>query len=108
MGIHLLTATFFSADAEGTDVIQGRGVRAGRGQGHFHLEGRDQRVVGGAAPSLRLPPVLTQTAAQEEVLSGGFVFTHKTQQGILCRERGEANTELTTLYVTMYFKNCII
>lgn len=46
----------------GTYVVEGGGVRAGRG--HFHLERGDERVVGGASCSVGLPPVLTQAPSQ--------------------------------------------
>ncbi len=74
-------------------MVEGCRVRAGCGQGDFHLEGRDQRVMGGAGSSLRLPPVLTQAASQQEVLPRGFIFTGKTQQGILCRDTTEDNSK---------------
>lgn len=79
----------------GTDMVEGGRVGAGCGQGHFHLEGGDERVMGGAASSLSLPPVLTQTAPQQEVLPRGFIFTRKTQQGVLCRDRGKLSTAHT-------------
>lgn len=77
-------------------MVEGGGVRTGRG--HFHLERRDKRVMGGAASTLRLPPVLTQAASQQEVLPWSFIFTCKTQQGVLCREPTEANSALDTLW----------
>lgn len=79
-------------------MVKGGRVRAGCGQGDFHLEGGDKRVLGGAASSLRLPPVLTQAASQQEVLPRGFIFTRKTKQGILCRDTTKANSMLHTLY----------
>lgn len=45
-----------------TYMIEGGRVRAGCG--HFHLERGDERVMGGAPSSLRLPPVLTQAPSQ--------------------------------------------
>lgn len=59
-------------------MVEGGRVRAGCGQGDLHLEGGDERVMGGAAASLGLPPVLTQAASQQEVLPRGFIFTRKT------------------------------
>lgn len=47
------------SQAEGTDMVEGCRVRAGRGQGDFHLEGGDECKMGGAASPLRPPPVLT-------------------------------------------------
>lgn len=38
--------------------------RVGAGRGHFHLERGDERVMGGAASSVRLPPVLTLAPSQ--------------------------------------------
>lgn len=67
-------------------MVEGGRVRAGRGQGDFHLEGGDERVMGGAGSPLTLPPVLTQAASQQEVLPRGFILTRKTQQGILCKD----------------------
>ena len=83
---------------QGTNVVEGSRVGAGRGQGDFHLEGGDERVMGGAGSSLGLPPVLTQAASQQEVLPRGFVFTRKTQEGILCRDTTAARSALHTLY----------
>lgn len=78
-------------------MVEGGRVGAGCGQGDFHLERRDERVMGGAASSLGLPPVLTQAAPQQEVLPRGFIFTCKTHQGILCRDTTEANSVPHTL-----------
>lgn len=77
-------------------MIEGGRVRAGCGQGDFHLEGWDERVMVGAASSLILSPVLAQAPAQQVVLPQGFILTRKTKQGILCRDTTEANSLLHT------------
>ena len=77
-------------------MVEGGRVGAGCGQGHLHLQGGDQRVLGGAASSLSLPPVLTQAASQQEALPRGFIFTRKSQQGVLCRDTTEQNSVLHT------------
>lgn len=69
-----------------TDVVERGRVGAGRGQGDLHLQGGDQRVMGGASSSLGLPPVLAQTASQQEVLPRRFILARKAQQGVLCRD----------------------
>lgn len=81
---------------KGAYMVEGGRVRAGCGD--FHLERGDERVMGGAASSLSLPPVLTQAASQQEVFPRGFIFTCKTQQGVLCRDTTEANSALDTHY----------
>lgn len=84
-------------------------VRAGRGQRDFHLEGGDQRVVGGAASSLSLPPVLAQAASQQEVLSWCFIFTCKTQQRILWRDATETNSVLNAFHeIKVFFRIILI
>lgn len=79
---------------KGAHMVEGGRVRAGCGD--FHLERGNERVMGGAASSLSLPPVLTQAASQQEVFPRGFIFTCKTQQGVLCRDTTEANSALDT------------
>lgn len=71
------------SNREETDVVEWRWVGAWRGAGHFHLDGGHQRVLRGAASPLSFPPVLAQAASQQELFSRGFVFTGKTQQGVL-------------------------
>lgn len=78
-------------------VERGR-VRAGCGQGNFHLEGGYERVMGGAPSSLCLPPVLTHAASQQEVLCWRFILARKTQQGVFCRDTRGAHSALHRLY----------
>lgn len=73
-------------------MVKGCGVRAGCG--HFHLQRRDECVVSGTGASLGFPPVLTQAAAQQEVLPGGFIITRKTQEGVFCRRH---NSEMCSM-----------
>ena len=84
-------------------MVDGCRVGAGCGQGDFHLERGNKRVMGWAPSPLSLPPVLTQAASQQEVLSWRFILTRKTQQGILCRKTTEANSVLHALYETKLF-----
>lgn len=53
---------FIATACSGTYMVEGR--RVGAGRGHFHLEGGDEGVMGGASSSVALPPVLTQAPSQ--------------------------------------------
>lgn len=72
-----------------THVVDGGGVWGGRGywvlSQHFHLNGWNQGVMGGAIPFLILPPAPPAAAASDRILlSTRLILSNITKHGVLC------------------------